>query len=124
MIIVFRLVAITTLAAAIAVGQDQGGRSLFGGRSLLHAHNAYPEKGRWHDRIDRALGTGSRPVVIEQDVALARRGGEAISVVTHDTELTGQVRQLSASTYTVWPSSCRPRRSKPSPIRSISCLRL
>jgi hypothetical protein len=96
MIIVFRLLAITALAAAIAVGQEQGGRALFAGRSLLHAHNAYPEKGRWQDRIDRALGTGSRPVVIEQDVALARRGGEAISVVTHDTELTGQEPSLEA----------------------------
>jgi hypothetical protein len=89
MIIVFRLLAITVLAAAMAAVQDQGGRGLFGGRSLLHAHNAYPEKGRWHNRIDRALGTGVRPVVIEQDVAMARRGGETLSVVSHDTELTG-----------------------------------
>lgn len=89
MIIVFRLLAITGLVSAMAVVQDQGGRALFGGRSLLHAHNAYPEKGRWHDRVDRALGTGMRPVVIEQDVALAHRGREPISVVTHDTELTG-----------------------------------
>jgi hypothetical protein len=89
MIIVFRLVAIIAVAAAMAAVQDRGGRSLFGGRSLLHAHNAYPEKGRWPDRIDRALGTDIRPIVIEQDVALARRGGEAMSVVSHDNELTG-----------------------------------
>ena len=35
---------------------------------LLHAHNAYPEGGRWRDRIDRALATGL-PLVIEQDIA-------------------------------------------------------
>ena len=59
------------------------------GRSLLHAHNCYPEKGNYADRIDRALKTGLSPIVIEQDLALAMRGGRPVSVVSHDDKLTG-----------------------------------
>lgn len=59
------------------------------GRTLLHAHNCYPEKGKWSDRIDRALNTGVSPIVIEQDLALATRDGRPVSVVSHDDELTG-----------------------------------
>ena len=59
------------------------------GRTLLHAHNCYPEKGKWADRIDRALNTGASPIVIEQDLALAMRGGRPVPVVSHDDELTG-----------------------------------
>ena len=59
------------------------------GRSFLHAHNSYPEKGKFADRIDRALKTGVSPIVIEQDVALAMRGGTPVSVVSHDDKLTG-----------------------------------
>ena len=57
---------------------------------MLHAHNAYPEKGRWNDRIDRALATGLIPIVIEQDVALAG----TTSVVSHDDKLTGSEPSL------------------------------
>ena len=35
----------------------------------LHAHNCYPEKGLWKDRLDRALAVRSSDVAIEQDVA-------------------------------------------------------
>jgi hypothetical protein len=38
-----------------------------GGRVLLDAHNCYPYDGRWADRIDRALSTGT-PLAIEQDL--------------------------------------------------------
>ena len=38
-----------------------------GERTLLDAHNAYPQSGRWTNRIDRALSTGV-PVAIEQDL--------------------------------------------------------
>ncbi len=51
-----------------------------GARVRLHAHNCYPQKGLWSDRIERALSTGARPIVIEQDVLL--RDGE--SVVAHE----------------------------------------
>jgi hypothetical protein len=69
---------------------------LFAGRSMMHAHNAYPEKGRWGDRIDRALATGATPIVIEQDVALAGAGASARSVVSHDTELAGNEPSLES----------------------------
>jgi hypothetical protein len=38
-----------------------------GQRVLLDAHNCYPYDGRWADRIDRALSTGT-PLAIEQDL--------------------------------------------------------
>lgn len=63
---------------------------IFGGRPLLHAHNAYVEEGRWADRIDRALATGQVPLVIEQDIAYAARNEPADrSVVSHDDKLKG-----------------------------------
>lgn len=77
------------MAGALAIAQTP---QLFRGRPLLHAHNAYPEKGRWADRIDRALATGLTPIVIEQDIAL-RNGA---SVVSHDDELTGTEPTLQA----------------------------
>ena len=49
-----------TLAAQLAF--------LNGNRPVLDAHNCYPYKGQWTDRIDRALSTGF-PVGIEQDLA-------------------------------------------------------
>lgn len=55
-----------------------------GARVTLHAHNCYPERGRWTDRIDRALGTAPRPIVIEQD--LVWRAADRHSVVAHDIE--------------------------------------
>jgi hypothetical protein len=59
------------------------------GRSLLHAHNCYPEKGKWTNRIERALKTGVSPLVIEQDLALAIQDGKPVPVVSHDDKLTG-----------------------------------
>jgi hypothetical protein len=90
LIAAIRLCAVALVATAIASGQQpQPVRSALFGRPWLHAHNAYPEKGRWADRIDRALATGATPIVIEQDVALAARGGVPASVLSHDTKLTG-----------------------------------
>jgi hypothetical protein len=66
-----------------------------GSRVLLHAHNCYPEDGRWTDRLDRALGTGRRPIVIEQDLAWARdASGAGRSVVSHDADLSGREPSL------------------------------
>ncbi|HXK06009.1 MAG TPA: hypothetical protein VMS37_26650 [Verrucomicrobiae bacterium] len=53
-------------------------------RPVPDAHNCYPYKGQWKDRIDRALRTPF-PVAIEQDIAWAR--GEP--VVSHDAKTTG-----------------------------------
>ncbi len=86
-----RHLAITVLAVAATLATGaQPQRALFTGRSMMHAHNAYPEKGQWGDRIERALATGATPIVIEQDVALAGQGASARTVVSHDDELTGE----------------------------------
>src|SRR6185369_12887906 len=57
-----------------------------GQRVLLDAHNAYPQNGRWSDRIDRALSTGL-PVAIEQDLYWVknRTSGRFEILVAHDT---------------------------------------
>jgi hypothetical protein len=56
-----------------------------GSRVLLDAHNAYPERGQWADRIDRAIATGV-PIAIEQDLYWYKPRGstEYVSVVAHD----------------------------------------
>jgi hypothetical protein len=79
-------VLITSAFGAIAQGQSTATK--LGGRSLVHAHNAYPEEGRFADRIDRALAIGQVPAVIEQDIAFSP--GRAVhdrSVVAHDAKL-------------------------------------
>ncbi|HKE84915.1 MAG TPA: hypothetical protein VKB50_14235 [Vicinamibacterales bacterium] len=62
-----------------------------GTRVLLDAHNAYPDQGRWADRIDRALATGL-PVAIEQDLVWRRDPGtgRGRSVVSHGPPFTAQ----------------------------------
>lgn len=56
-----------------------------GERTLLDAHNSYPQNGRWIDRIDRALSTGV-PVAIEQDLFWKQNKatGQFEIVVAHD----------------------------------------
>ncbi|MCA1586963.1 MAG: hypothetical protein LC791_20070 [Acidobacteria bacterium] len=61
-----------------------------GSRVWLHAHNCYPEQGRWSDRLDRALSLGV-PTAIEQDLVwsvdpVSKRGR---SVISHEIELQG-----------------------------------
>ena len=84
------------LSAALAtVASAQTDRALYTGhlgtRTLLHAHNCYPDKGQWTDRLDRALATSLLPIAIEQDVmwvsATAEKPGR--SVVAHDTPPSG-----------------------------------
>jgi hypothetical protein len=57
----------------------------------LHAHNCYPEKGLWTDRLDRALAVRSSGVAIEQDVAwfVDLATGRGRSVVSHDAKPDG-----------------------------------
>ena len=59
-------------------------------RPVLDAHNCYPYKGDFKDRIDRALKTGF-PVGIEQDLAWAidPANGKGRPVVTHSAKTTG-----------------------------------
>ncbi len=86
------------LAGAVAVlalygaGEPQPPAGPVAGvRTLLHAHNCYPEDGHWPDRLDRALATGAMPMAIEQDLAWAPAadGRPGRSVVSHDPELRG-----------------------------------
>ena len=95
----FRVLTLLCVLTTVAIhGMQPSARPrVFGSRSLLHAHNAYPEDGRWADRIDRALATGQVPIVIEQDLAFASaREGSARVVVSHDTELDGTEPSLEA----------------------------
>jgi hypothetical protein len=65
-----------------------------GRRVVLDAHNAYPDHGRWRDRIDRALATGV-PVAIEQDLAWTCSLPPACrSIVTHGEPFTGEEPSL------------------------------
>jgi hypothetical protein len=61
-----------------------------GTRVLLDAHNAYPHEGRFVDRLDRALSTGT-PLAIEEDLAwfVDPETGVARSLVTHGEPFTG-----------------------------------
>ena len=69
-----------------------------GSRVHLHAHNCYPERGQWTDRLARARGAGAPFLAIEQDVAwvapTATSAGR--SVVRHDTPPVGDEPTLEA----------------------------
>jgi len=86
----------TVVLLSAAALLTQSPPALFNGRAMMHTHNAYPEKGKWGDRIERALATGATPIVIEQDVALAGQGASARTVVSHDDELTGNEPTLES----------------------------
>ena len=79
--------AILATACALAVIAAPSLDAAFepGARVLLDAHNCYPYNGRWADRIDRALSTGT-PLAIEQDLVWFRdpRTGKGRSLVAHD----------------------------------------
>lgn len=74
-------------AAAVPVSAGHTSQERFGpgARTLLDAHNAYPERGRWADRLDRALATGT-PLAIEQDLhwGQSQRGAPWAPLVAHD----------------------------------------
>lgn len=85
-----RIAAVICAVSGVAGAQTRA-PMLLGGRPLEHAHNTYPEDGQWQDRLDRALAVQQRPLVIEQDVALA---AGRTSVVSHDDELSGSQPSL------------------------------
>ena len=65
-------------------------------RTLLDAHNAYPDRGRFADRIDVALATGL-PVAIEQDLAwCVSAGGTLAPLVSHESTCVGGEPTLEA----------------------------
>lgn len=55
----------------------------------LHAHNCYPEHGRFGDRLARALGTGLPRVAIEQDLVWVPGPDGGRTVVSHGDRLHG-----------------------------------
>ena len=83
-----RLSALVLVIGAVSYGAPPQAPSVFHGRTILDAHNCYPEEGKYTDRLARAMGTGLAPLVIEQDVAYQPRTGQ--SVVSHDTTLDGR----------------------------------
>jgi hypothetical protein len=93
-----RLLAVALACAGLAHAQSPTTALSIGGRSLLHAHNCYPEDGQWQDRLDRALAIGASPLAIEQDVAWSpgSAGRPGRSVVSHDRELSGTEPTLEA----------------------------
>lgn len=56
--------------AIAAVAFAQHGPVTPGVRTLMLAHNAYPDHGKYADRLDRALSSG-HPFVVEQDLSWA-----------------------------------------------------
>jgi len=83
----FAIAAARSAASAAA----EGDALKPGARVWLHAHNCYPEKGQWPDRIDRALAVRTNTIAIEQDVAwfVDPRSGVGRSVVSHDAKPDG-----------------------------------
>src|SRR4051812_21305129 len=80
------LVAAFVAAAATITSPSAADRLQPGARVWLHAHNCYPEKGQWADRIDRALAVRTTDIAIEQDVAwfVDPATGRGRTVVSHD----------------------------------------
>ena len=89
------LVGILSSAMVLISGAISAQDYLPGGRVLLDAHNCYPYQGKWADRIDRALNTGT-PVAIEQDLVWHRdpESGEFRSIVSHGSPFTGEEPSL------------------------------
>jgi len=89
---------LTSLLAAAALWPQQPQLDFLNhNRPVLDAHNCYPYKGSWGDRIDRALKTGF-PVGIEQDLTwgVDPATGKGRPVVSHSSETTGAEPTLRA----------------------------
>ena len=74
------------------------GRLQPGARVWLHAHNCYPEKGQWGDRLQRALAVRTSEIAIEQDLAwfVDPATGRGRIVVSHDAKPDGTEPTLEA----------------------------
>ena len=96
-----QLASLPVMFALIASGRptrrDAASGFAPGDRVLLDAHNAYPERGRFADRIDLALATGL-PVAIEQDLYWVRNSasGRYAPVVAHDSDATANAPTLES----------------------------
>ncbi|MEP6998926.1 MAG: hypothetical protein ABI969_00510 [bacterium] len=87
------------LGALLPLLSAQDAKSGFapGERVVLDAHNAYPERGKFADRIDLALATGL-PVAIEQDLYWVRNNSTGVfaPVVAHDSDATANAPTLES----------------------------
>lgn len=90
--------AALVITATAAASLLETGSLAPGSRVWLHAHNCYPEKGQWADRIERALATRAGTLAIEQDLAWVAdpKTGGGRSVVSHEPKATGQEPTLEA----------------------------
>jgi hypothetical protein len=91
---VFSLVAsllALALSSSSALAQGPDLDFLNHNQPMLDAHNCYPYKGQWNDRIQRALNSGF-PVSIEQDLAwyVDPSTGKGRVVVSHTPHPTGE----------------------------------
>jgi hypothetical protein len=89
----FSIATVLLTAVVAAIAQRPPGPEP-GQRVLLDAHNAYAYQGRWSDRLDRTLATGT-PLAIEQDLmwypstALGAGSPTSRSIVSHGEPFTG-----------------------------------
>jgi hypothetical protein len=92
------LTAFVVLLASLARHPSAADQLQPGSRVWLHAHNCYPEKGQYGDRIDRALAVRTSGIAIEQDVAwfVDPATGRGRSVVSHDAKPDGTEPTLEA----------------------------
>ena len=98
----FRTPSLLTALVAVVLsltGSPSAADRLQPGASVwLHAHNCYPEKGQWGDRIQRALAVRTSEIAIEQDVAwfVDPSTGRGRIVVSHDAKPDGTEPTLEA----------------------------
>ena len=81
------LAGLLVIVAVVYGGAQPTAPGVLGGSTVMDAHNAYPEEGKYGDRLVRAMSTGLAPLAIEQDVAYDTRSRR--SVVSHDRTLDG-----------------------------------
>jgi hypothetical protein len=98
-----RVRAVLVLMVALMLTSTSSGPSAAdrlqpGTQVWLHAHNCYPEKGRWGDRLERALAVRTQNLAIEQDVAwfVDPSTARGRSVVSHDARPDGSEPTLES----------------------------
>jgi hypothetical protein len=92
-----RLASVCVVAGAVLIAAARPGAQPAvswptpGARVHLHAHNCYPDRGAWADRLDRALAAGAPHLAVEQDLVWVPASGSipGRSVVTHEAPATG-----------------------------------
>ena len=87
------------IASLLACSQNTSTFLKPGSRTLLDAHNCYPNHGRWTDRIERALSCNF-PIAIEQDLVWYTDSltGKSWSIVSHGEPYLG-MNPLCACTF-------------------------